>query len=177
MHNLEKEVAIFAGGCFWCVEAAFDTVAGVIAVNSGYTGGDVENPSYAQVSSGVTGHREAVQVIFDPGVVSYRELLDIFWHNIDPLDNGGQFNDRGESYHSAIFYTDEMQKALAEKSRGEVERLLMHKVVTEILPAKKFYLAEDYHQQYHKKFPFQYNTYRRFCGRDSRLKELWKDLP
>lgn len=169
------ETAFFAGGCFWCVQEAFDSLDGVISTTTGYTGGHAKNPTYEQVCSEKTGHHEALKVVFDPSIISYQKLLEIFWHNIDPLDNEGQFNDRGDSYRSAIFYSNDEQKTKALKSKSHIEHQLKAPVATAIMPAVEFYPAEDYHQEYHKKNPIRYKTYRHFCGRDRRLKELWND--
>jgi len=168
-------VATFAGGCFWCVEEAFDKVNGVISTTSGYTGGHVPNPTYEQVTTGRTGHFEAVQVVYDPNVVTYDALLDVFWRNIDPLDAGGQFCDRGDQYRSAIFYHDAEQRELAERSKRKLEEsgALPGKVVTEIIPAGEFYAAEDYHQDYYRRNAVRYNFYKFTCGRPARLEELW----
>lgn len=167
--------ATFAGGCFWCVEEAFDKVNGVISTTSGYTGGHVPNPTYEQVTTGRTGHFEAVQVVYDPNVVTYDALLDVFWRNIDPLDAGGQFCDRGDQYRSAIFYHDAEQRELAERSKRKLEEsgALPGKVVTEIIPAGEFYAAEDYHQDYYRRNAVRYNFYKFTCGRPARLEELW----
>jgi peptide-methionine (S)-S-oxide reductase len=165
--------ATFAGGCFWCMEGPFDKVPGVISTTSGYTGGQAKNPSYEQVSSGTTGHAESVQVVYDPAKVSYEKLLDVYWHNVDPLDGAGQFCDRGTQYRTAIFYRDEEQHRLAEKSKQDVEAKLGKRVLTQIVPASEFYAAEDYHQNYYLKNPVRYRFYRYNCGRDRRLKELW----
>lgn len=167
--------ATFAGGCFWCMEAPFDEVPGVISTTSGYAGGSVKNPSYEQVSSGVTGHAEAIQVVYDPGKVTYEQLLDVFWHNVDPLDGGGQFCDRGSQYRTGIFYEGTEQKAAAEASKQRLEEsgLLPGKVVTQITPLDAFYPAEEYHQNFYKKNFLRYHSYRTGCGRDRRLKELW----
>jgi peptide-methionine (S)-S-oxide reductase len=165
------EVATFAGGCFWCMEEAFDALPGVEATISGYTGGNVENPGYEQVSSGRTGHLEAVNVFFDPGVVSYAELLAAFWHNVDPTDDGGQFCDRGSQYASAIFVRNEHQRALAEASKRALEA--DRPIVTPILPATTFWPAEEYHQDYYTKNPVRYRFYKFNCGRKARLEEVW----
>ena len=167
--------AVFAGGCFWCMEHPYDAVDGVIATISGYTGGTVANPTYRQVTRGNTGHYEAVLVVYDPGVVSYEELLDVFWVNIDPLDAGGQFCDRGASYRTALFYGDAEQRRLAEASRRALDESgrLGAPVVTEILSASEFYVAEEFHQDYYLKNPIRYRTYRTGCGRDARLRQLW----
>jgi peptide-methionine (S)-S-oxide reductase len=171
----DTAVATFAGGCFWCVEEAFDKVDGVISTTSGYIGGHVANPKYEQVSRGDTGHAEAVQVEYDPNVVSYETLLGVFWRNIDPVDAGGQFCDRGEQYRSAIFYHDEQQRELAERSKRELEESgqLPGPIVTEIVAATEFYPAEDYHQDYYKRNAVRYNFYKFTCGRPARLEELW----
>lgn len=166
-------VATFAGGCFWCVEEAFDEVAGVVRTTSGYTGGHVEDPGYEQVSAGGTGHFEAVQVVFDPDVVTYAGLLDVFWRNIDPTDGGGQFCDRGPSYRSAVFVRTAEQRRLAEASKEAIERERGFGVVTPILPATAFYEAEAYHQDYHRKNPARYTFYKWNCGRKARLEEVW----
>ncbi len=169
--------ATFAGGCFWCVESDFEKVGGVARVLSGFTGGHVENPTYEQVSAGGTGHMEAVQVIYDPKQVTYKELLDFFWRHVDPTDSGGQFVDRGDQYRSAIFYHDEEQKKLAEESKLELEKSgrFNKPVVTEILPFSKFYPAEEYHQEYSKKNSARYKYYRWHSGRDQFLKTIWED--
>lgn len=169
------EVATFAGGCFWCVESDFDKVPGVERTVSGYTGGHVENPTYKQVSHGGTGHREAVQVFYDPEKVSYDELLDVFWRSVDPTDSGGQFCDRGESYKTAIFANSPEQRHLAEASKKKLEEsgVLSEPVVTPIETAGPFWPAEEYHQDYYKKNPFRYKYYRYSCGRDARLKKVW----
>jgi peptide methionine sulfoxide reductase msrA/msrB len=167
--------ATFAGGCFWCMEPAFDGVPGVYATTSGYAGGSVKNPSYEQVSSGSTGHAESVQVAYDPNRVSYEQLLEAFWHNVDPTDGGGQFCDRGNQYRSAIFYENEAQKAaaLASKQALEASHRLPGAVVTQVVPLPAFYAAEEYHQDFYKKNPVRYHSYRAGCGRDHRLAQLW----
>jgi len=169
------KTATFAGGCFWCVEADFEKVDGVVEVISGYTGGHRENPKYNEVSAGGTGHVEAVQVIYDTGKVSYKELLDFFFRHVDPTDAGGQFVDRGEQYRSAIFYHDEEQKRLAEESRKEIEKsgYINKPVVTEILKFTNFYKAEDYHQDYYKNNQIKYKYYRWNSGRDQFIKKVW----
>jgi peptide-methionine (S)-S-oxide reductase len=168
--------ATFAGGCFWCMVHPFDSLPGVVSVTSGYAGGDVKNPTYEQVSAGGTGHREAVQIIYDARRISYAKLLDIFWHNIDPTDNAGQFCDKGAQYRSAIFYYDETQKRLAEESKQALQRRFKQ-VYTDIVPAGEFYAAEDYHQDYYKKNPIRYQFYRFNCGRDRRLAQVWGSAP
>jgi len=167
--------ATFAGGCFWCMEEAFDTVPGVIATTSGYTGGQVKNPTYEQVSSGRTGHAEAVQVEYDPSKVTYARLLEVFWRNIDPTQKDAQFCDYGSQYRSGIFYHDDEQKRLAEASRAALAKSKPFKgeIVTEITKAAQFYPAEDYHQNYYLKNPARYKFYKSGCGRAARLKQLW----
>ncbi len=168
----QLDTAIFAGGCFWCVEEAFEKVKGVTDVASGYTGGELPNPTYQQVGSNKTGHYEAVRVQYDPAQVTYAQLLDIFWHNVDPFDAEGQFCDKGSSYRAAIFATDG-QRAAAEKSKAEVKGELKKDVVTEILPAAPFYPAEDYHQNYYETNALKYKYYKWACGRAQRLEEIW----
>lgn len=165
--------ATFAGGCFWCMVHPFDELPGVLSVTSGYTGGHKANPTYEEVSAGGTGHVEAVQIVYDPAKISYDKLLNVFWHNVDPLDGNGQFCDRGSTYRSEIFYHNEEQRRLAERSKTAVEKQLKKTVVTEIRPASIFYAAEDYHQDYYKKNPLRYRYYRYSCGRDQRLEQLW----
>lgn len=171
----KMEKAVFAGGCFWCEETAFEGKPGVISVVSGYAGGKSANPTYEQVSAGGTGHAEVVEVTFDPSKTSYSNLLKIFWVNIDPTDAGGQFCDRGDQYRSEIFYIDESQKKPAEQSKKEIEKTKTFKepIVTQITKLKAFYPAEEYHQDYYKKKPAHYNSYRTGCGRDRRLEQLW----
>lgn len=167
-------VAVFAGGCFWCMEHPFDVLPGVISTISGYTGGHTENPTYKDVSNGKTGHSEAVQVTYDPTKISYLALLDVFWHNIDPFDNDGQFCDKGDQYRAVIFYHDEKEKQLAEASEAAlVTKFPNEKVVTLIRPAGKFFPAEDYHQDYYLNNPAKYKFYRFTCGRDRRLEDVW----
>jgi peptide-methionine (S)-S-oxide reductase len=170
------ERATFAMGCFWCAETAFEGLPGVVAVTSGYTGGFKKNPTYEEVSAGTTGHAESIQVLFDPKKVTYAALLDLFWHNIDPTSAEGQFCDRGHQYRSAIFYQDETQHRLAEASKRRLEttpQRFKGPIVTEITAASVFYPAEEYHQDFYKKDPVRYESYRLGCGRDQRLKELW----
>jgi len=173
LENLEK--ATFAGGCFWCSEADFEKADGVVEVISGYTGGNSENPSYEEVSSGRSEHLEAVQVIYDPAKITYKELLNVFWRHVDPTDPGGQFADRGAQYRTAIFYHDEQQRRLAEVSKQELDRSGRFKkpVVTEIRPLTRFYSAEDYHQDFYKKNSLRYNLYRQGSGRDSFIQQSW----
>jgi peptide methionine sulfoxide reductase msrA/msrB len=172
------EVATFAGGCFWCVESAFESREGVVEAISGYSGGDIENPTYGQVSSGQTGHLEAVQVFYDSEEVSFEELLEVFWRSIDPTDDGGQFADRGPQYRTAIFYHDEGQRLSAEKSKKELESsgIFDKAIMTEIRPFEAFYKAEDYHQDYYKKNVLGYNSYKRLSGREGFIEETWKDI-
>jgi peptide-methionine (S)-S-oxide reductase len=165
--------ATFAGGCFWCMEAPFEKLPGVVSVTSGYTGGSVKNPTYEQVSAGGTGHAEAVQVVYDPSKTEYRTLLDVFWHNVDPLTPNAQFCDHGDQYRSAIFVHDEKQKEAADASKAEVQKRFDRPIVTQIAPAGAFWRAEEYHQKYHSKNPIRYKYYRWNCGRDQRLRELW----
>jgi peptide-methionine (S)-S-oxide reductase len=165
---------IFAGGCFWCVESDFDKVPGVISTTSGYTGGKVKNPTYSQVSGGSTGHTEAVKVVYDPSKVGFQKLLDVFWHNHDPLVKNRQFCDHGEQYRAGIFYGTDEEKNLAEASKKTVQaKFAPRQVYTEITKAGAFYPAEEYHQDYYKKNPIRYKFYRYNCGRDNRLEELW----
>jgi peptide-methionine (S)-S-oxide reductase len=165
--------ATFAGGCFWCMEPPYDEIDGVISTISGYIGGTKKNPTYEQVTTGTTGHAEAVQITYDSSKVTYEKLLVVFWRNIDPLTANAQFCDHGSQYRSAIFYHDETQKRLAEKSKQTVQQRFKQPVVTEIVPATQFYAAEDYHQDYYKKNSIRYKIYRYGCGRDQRLEELW----
>jgi peptide-methionine (S)-S-oxide reductase len=168
-------VATFAGGCFWCMEQPFDEIPGVADTVSGYTGGNKLNPTYEEVSSGATGHAESVQVVYDPKKVSYAKLLEVFWHNIDPTVKNRQFCDTGTQYRTAIFYHDEAQRKAAADSLAALEKSKPFKqpIVTEIRMAGPFYPAEDYHQNYYKTNPVKYGFYRKGCGRDARLKELW----
>ena len=168
-------VAVFAGGCFWCTESDFDKVPGVLSTTSGYIGGHVENPTYEEVSYGATGHTEAVQVRYDPGKVSYAQLLEVFWPTIDPVTANAQFCDKGSQYRSAIFYGNPEEQRLAEASKAALDQSgkLPGPVVTEIAPASTFYPAEEYHQDYHTKNPIHYTYYRNGCGRDDRLEQLW----
>jgi peptide-methionine (S)-S-oxide reductase len=166
-----RAVATFAGGCFWCMEGPFDKIPGVISTTSGYTGGTKQHPTYEEVSSGTTGHRESVEVVYDPTKVSYAKLLDTFWHNVDPTDDTGQFCDHGPQYRAAIFVHDAEQKRLAEASKAALQKKM--RVVTDILPASQFWRAEEYHQDYYRKNPVRYHFYRFNCGRDQRLEEIW----
>ncbi len=166
------QTAIFAGGCFWCVESDFDKVQGVVETISGYTGGTVDNPTYKQVTTGTTGHYEAVQITFDADIVSYDQLLYVFWRTVDPTDAGGQFCDRGSSYRTAIFATDaQLPAARASKAALNIGA----EIVTPILPATTFYPAEDYHQNYYTTNSLSYKFYRARCGRDARVRQIWGD--
>jgi peptide-methionine (S)-S-oxide reductase len=171
----EPDTAIFAGGCFWCVEADFDKVPGVLETLSGYIGGERPDPTYEEVSAGGTGHAEAVRITYDPAQVSYQKLLDVFWRSIDPTTPNRQFCDRGSQYRSAIFYLNEEQHRLAEASRTalEADKPFAEPIVTEISPADEFYPAEEYHQDYYRMNPLRYRFYRFNCGRDQRLEVLW----
>ena len=170
------QLATFAGGCFWCMEPPFDALKGegVVKTTVGYTGGEKENPSYEEVSAGGTGHVETLQIVYDPSKVDYADLLNIYWKNIDPTNDKGQFCDLGGQYRSMIFYHNEEQRKLAEQSRDAlIAEGVVPVIYTEILPAKPFYPAEDYHQDYYTKNPLRYKFYRYNCGRDARLKEIW----
>lgn len=173
--DMKSEKAILAGGCFWCTESVFKGVPGVIDAVSGYTGGAVENPSYEQVSMGRTGHFEAVEVTFDPSKISYEAVLDVFWRDIDPTDPGGQFNDRGDQYRTAIFYLNDEQKKTAEASKSKLAASgkFDKPIATQILKAEKFYPAEDYHQDYSEKAPAHYKMYRKGSGREDFVKNTW----
>jgi len=168
--------ATFAGGCFWCMEPAFEGIPGVLETKVGYTGGHVENPTYEEVCSGKTGHFEAIQLLYDPEKVSYEELVKVFLRNIDPTDPDGQFCDRGPQYRTAIFYHDEAQKAQAEKVLRELsDRGLFKEIHTQLLPEATFWPAEDYHQKFYRKNPLRYAMYKMGCRREERLVEIWKD--
>jgi peptide-methionine (S)-S-oxide reductase len=172
----KTEKATFAGGCFWCMEPAFDHLQGVISVTSGYTGGTKKDPTYEEVSSGSTGHAESIEIVYDPSKISYAKLLDVFWHNVDPTVLNRQFCDIGNQYRTAIFYYNDEQRRLAEESKRELLQSGKIKTIyTEITPATQFYKAEEYHQKYYEKNPLRYRFYRYNCGRDNRLKELWGD--
>jgi peptide-methionine (S)-S-oxide reductase len=176
-HAQATATAIFAGGCFWCVEADFDKVPGVISTTSGYTGGTMPNPTYEQVSAKHTGHAEAVQVVFDPARVSYEKLLEYYWHHIDPTTRDRQFCDVGTPYRTAIFAADDAQLKAALASRDAIQKTKPFKepIVTEVLRSGPFYPAEEYHQKYYRKNPLRYQYYRLSCGRDARVKDLWGD--
>ena len=167
--------AYFAGGCFWCMEEAFEKVEGVVSVVSGYMGGTAANPTYEEVSAGRTGHAESVEVFYDPTKVTYQKLLDAFWHNVDPLTPNAQFCDHGSQYRSAIFYSTEEEKRLAEDSKSAIEQAKKFPapIVTQLVPSSTFYPAEDYHQDYYKKNPLRYKYYKYGCGRTNRLEALW----
>jgi peptide-methionine (S)-S-oxide reductase len=172
----QHEKATFAGGCFWCMEPPFDELPGVISTTSGYTGGQKKNPTYEEVSAGITGHAEVVEVVYDPTKITYKQLLDVFWKNIDPTTANRQFCDIGTQYRSAIYYHNEEQKQLADASKKALEdsgRFQPKPIVTEIAAASTFYPAEDYHQDYYKKNPIRFNYYKFACGRARRLAELW----
>lgn len=166
---------VFAGGCFWCMQEPFERIEGVTSVAAGYAGGSTLNPTYDQVTTETTGHAEVVEVVYDPAKVSFDKLLYVFWRNIDPLDKGGQFCDRGNSYRTAIFYTTDEQKLSAEKSKADLDasKRFPHPIATEITKLNVFTKAEAYHQDYHKKNPNHYSFYRYGCGRDARLDALW----
>ncbi len=173
----QQETAIFAGGCFWCMEPPFDKLDGVISTTSGYTSGHTKNPTYKEISTGSTGHTEAIKIIFNPEKVSYTELLDVFWKNIDPVAVNRQFCDIGSQYRSGIYYLGERQAQAAKLSLQQLEKtkFFTEDIATEILAASIFYPAEDYHQDYYLKNPIRYKYYRYRCGRDLRLKELWQN--
>jgi len=172
-----QAAAVFAGGCFWCMEGPFDALEGVLSTTSGYTGGGVPDPTYEQVSGGTTGHVEAIRVVYDPKRVDYAKLLDVFWHNVDPLDAGGQFCDRGSQYASVIFVGDATEQKLAEESKRELAERFGTSLATEIRRGEAFYAAEEYHQDYYRKNPIRYRYYRGGCGRDARLKKVWSAVP
>jgi peptide-methionine (S)-S-oxide reductase len=169
----DLKTAAFAGGCFWCMVHPFDHLDGVSEVISGYTGGTVANPEYHQVVAGVTGHREAVRIVYDPAKISYEKLLEVFWRNVDPLDSSGQFCDHGEQYTTAIFVADAGQRQLAEESKAAMDKRFGRPVATVIVDAGPFYKAEDYHQNYYKNNPMHYKFYRYSCGRDAHLEKVW----
>lgn len=178
MTNQAYEKATFAGGCFWCMVKPFDQFPGIISVISGYTGGHKENPTYKEVCTDVTGHYEAVQITFDPMIFPYQKLLEVYWQQIDPTDAGGQFYDRGDSYKTAIFYHTEMQKRIAEASKKDLENSgkFDKPIATEILAAKPFYPAEEYHQDFYKKDPNHYQRYRKGSGRDQFIQKHWEEI-
>jgi peptide-methionine (S)-S-oxide reductase len=172
-HAAEPGTAIFAGGCFWCMEEAFEAIDGVLSVTSGYTGGKSANPTYQEVSGGGTGHFEAVDVRYDPEKVTYQQLLDVYWHHVDPFDSIGQFCDKGTQYLSAVFVANDEERQLAESTKADVAKRFDMPVATEILPEQTFYPAEDYHQDYYKTNSARYKFYKFGCGRPQRLEELW----
>jgi peptide-methionine (S)-S-oxide reductase len=170
-----RATATFAGGCFWCMQPPFESLPGVLSTTVGYTGGTVDHPTYEQVSAGGTGHAESIQVVYDPTKIEYTKLLDVFWHNVDPLTKDAQFCDHGRQYRTAIFVQDDEQQRLAEASKKELEasKRFDRPIVTEVVRASTFWPAEDYHQRYHEKNPVRYKFYRWNCGRDQRLLEVW----
>jgi peptide-methionine (S)-S-oxide reductase len=170
-----RAVAAFAGGCFWCMQPPFEKLPGVLSTTVGYTGGSVKHPTYEQVSAGGTGHAESIEVVYDPTKIGYEKLLDVFWHNVDPVTKDAQFCDHGRQYRTAIFYHDETQHEQAEASKRALEasKKLPGPIVTEIVAAGEFWPAEEYHQRYHEKNPVRYKLYRWNCGRDQRLQQLW----
>jgi len=170
-----RATATFAGGCFWCMQPPFESLPGVVSTTVGYTGGTVDHPTYEQVSEGGTGHAESVQVVYDPTKIEYTKLLDVFWHNVDPLTKDAQFCDHGRQYRTAIFVQGDEQQRLAEASKNALEasKRFDRPIVTEIVRASTFWPAEDYHQRYHEKNPIRYKFYRWNCGRDQRLQEVW----
>ncbi len=172
--HAETKVAVFAGGCFWCMEPPYDKLDGVLGTVSGYTGGHTKNPTYKQTSTGKTGHYEALKVTYDSTKIGYEELLDVFWKNIDPFNSSGQFCDRGPQYRAAVFYLDDEQRVLAESSKTALQARFPagKNIVTEVLAASQFYDAEEYHQDYYKKNPLRYKYYRFNCGRDKRLQQV-----
>lgn len=174
-HAAEQAKAVFAGGCFWCMEEAFEKVEGVVSVTSGYMGGQKTNPTYEEVSAGGTGHAESVEVVYDPAKVSYQKLLDHFWKNVDPVTPNAQFCDHGTQYRAAIFYGNDEEKRQAEASRQTIEqsKRFTEPIVTQIMMAAKFYAAEEYHQDFYKKNPARYKFYKYTCGRAQRLEQLW----
>jgi peptide-methionine (S)-S-oxide reductase len=179
--SADQASAVFAGGCFWCMEPPFDALPGVVSTTSGYAGGTLANPTYKQVTAGGSGHLEVVQVIYDPAQLTYEELLEVYWHNVDPLDAGGQFCDRGVSYQTAIFATNNAEQQAAERSKAQVAITFDAAIATQVKPlvgsgsATGFYPAEGYHQDYYQKNPLRYKYYRNSCGRDARLAQLWGD--
>jgi peptide-methionine (S)-S-oxide reductase len=174
--DASQQVAIFAGGCFWCTQHDFDAVAGIVSTTVGYTGGSLENPTYEEVCEKETGHVEAILIFFDPSQVSYEQLLDIYFHGIDPMNSEGQFCDIGSQYRPVIFYTSPSQKQLAERYKKQlIDSKKIESVAVDILPAQPFYAAEEYHQAYYRKNPFHYNFYHSRSGREQRLQQIWKN--
>ena len=170
-----RATATFAGGCFWCMQPPFEKLPGVLSTTVGYTGGQTKNPTYEEVSAGGTGHAESVEIVYDPRMVGYEKLLDVFWHNVDPFAKDAQFCDHGHQYRTAIFYHDDVQRRLAEESKARLAKRFGRSIETETVTATAFYPAEEYHQRYHEKNPVRYRFYRWNCGRDARLKEVWGD--
>ena len=173
LNAVENKKAYFAGGCFWCMEESFDQVKGVISTVSGYSGGHLKNPTYQDVIYKDTGHVEAIEVVYDPKVVSYEKLLDIYWKNIDPFDSAGQFCDKGKSYRSVIFFQTQLEKEFIEKSFKKLEKIFDNKIVTLVWKFEKFYPAEDYHQDYYEKNFIRYLMYKKGCKREETLKKIW----
>jgi methionine-S-sulfoxide reductase len=175
MDSSKVEIAVFAGGCFWCMQHPFDKLNGVVSTSVGYTGGHNENPTYEEVCSGETGHTEAIEIQFDPAQITYSELLDVFWKNIDPTTPNRQFADIGSQYRTVVFYNNEEQKQIAESSKDKMDRSGIHEkpIVTEIIPASVFWAAEEYHQEYYKKSPDRYKRYNSGSGRERYLKKTW----
>lgn len=173
--NKNYEIAIFAGGCFWCMVSPFDVLEGIIEVKSGYTGGHLENPTYKDVKTQKSGHYEVIRIVYDPNVIQYEKLLQAYWRQVDPTDEGGQFQDRGESYRTAIFYTTEQQRSQAQISKEELDQSgrFPKPVITPILPAVKFYEAEEYHQDFYKKSEVEYKADREISGRDEFIEKYW----
>ncbi len=172
-NNTQISTAVFAGGCFWCMEKPFDNMTGVIETTAGFSGGHVPNPSYKAVSNGGTGHIEVIRVRYNPAQVSYAQLLGTYWKNVDPFDSNGQFCDRGETYRPAIFVSNPAERAAAEASKASLARDFGRNINVEIISSAPFYAAEEYHQDYYKKNPIRYNYYRTSCGRDARLRQVW----
>lgn len=170
----KTETAILAAGCFWCIEPPFDNAEGVLKTTVGYTGGHIKNPTYDDVTSKKSGHYEVIEVVFDPAIISYEKILDIFWHNIDPTDAGGQFYDRGQSYQTAIFVSGDAQQKIAEASLAATAKAIGKPIATKILPAATFYAAEEYHQEYYKKNKLHYNAYKIGSGREGKIRKLWE---
>lgn len=171
--NAPSAKALFAAGCFWCVESDFDKVSGVMATTSGFAGGREKSPTYDQVSSGRTGHTESVEVVYDPAKVSYQQLLDYYWHHVDPFAGDRQFCDVGSQYRPVIFYQNDQERRLAEESKAQIEARFKRPVAVQIVPSTTFYKAEEYHQDFYKKDPTRYHQYRTGCGRDRRIEQIW----
>ena len=171
--STKYEIAILAGGCFWCLQKPYDNTKGIVATSVGYTGGHTPNPTYKEVSAGGSGHYEALKIAYDPSIISFKEILEVFWRNVDPFDTKGQFCDKGDSYRAAIFPLNKGQQKIAHDSKAAHERLLGGQFSTKIVAASAFFDGEDYHQKYYEKNPIRYKFYRYNCGRDQRLKEVW----